>query len=144
MCAWLFRQFVNAVLISLKDPEIFSEGSNEDVWTLNLYQVNGLQVFHLIASFSQQAKVKYHQYPAWGYVIYAIFALVPMFCIVYPPLKDYFVHNNSDDETAGLTSESYSTVLCCCLDWSRNYNVSPRNSKRVNGHVNHTVEGDDG
>lgn len=91
-----------------------------------------------------QAKVKYHQYPAWGYVIYAIFALVPMFCIVYPPLKDYFVHNNSDDETAGLTSESYSTVLCCCLDRSRNYNVSPKNSKRVNGHVNHTVEGDDG
>ena len=36
---------------SFKEPEIFSEGSNEDVWFLNLYQVKGLQVFHLLHLF---------------------------------------------------------------------------------------------
>ncbi|XP_068722930.1 sodium- and chloride-dependent transporter XTRP3-like [Montipora capricornis] len=91
-----------------------------------------------------QAKVKYIPYPAWGYLLYAVFTLVPVICIVYPPLKDYFVRIKSDAEADEMLSESNDSVSCCCVGWSRTYNISPRNSTRINGHVNLTVAVDDG
>ena len=107
-------------------------------------QHNVVRLFDFDVCFFCQAKVKYIPYPAWGYLLYAVFTLVPVICIVYPPLKDYFVRIKSDAEADEMSSESNDSVSCCCVGGSRTYNVSPRNSTRINGHVNLTVADDDG
>jgi len=88
-----------------------------------------------------EAEVKNLPYPAWGYIIYTVFVLVPLVCIIYPPVKDCIGRNRSDP-LAGGNSCAVLCDPCCCVGRSRTYNISPIGSPWVNGHVNRTVEGD--
>lgn len=91
-----------------------------------------------------KAKVMYPQYPAWGYVIYMVFVVVPLLCIIYPPIIDCITHSRLDTEQTEARSRAIDCEACSpgCMSLSRTYNLSPFSSPRVNGHVNQVVEHD--
>lgn len=88
-----------------------------------------------------QAKVKQQPYPAWGYVIYTLFVLIPLLCIIYPPIKDCVKRRRSEAEDR----EDPCAVICessCYFGRSRTYHLSPTNRLHLNGHVNQSVQED--
>lgn len=94
---------------------------------------------HCVFNFFQ-AEIKYLQYPAWGYVIYTLFVLIPVLCIIYPPIKDYVAQRRSESENSG---DSLSTVCerCCYFGRSRSFDLE-QSTSCVNGHVNQSVQAD--
>ena len=94
---------------------------------------------HCVFNFFQ-AEIKYLQYPAWGYVIYTLFVLIPVLCIIYPPIKDYVAQRRSESENS---RDSLSTVCerCCYFGRSRSFDLE-QSTSCVNGHVNQSVQAD--